>query len=149
MGYLPEKNLLGFPWISPLIPFFAIATCLTVCIWAPPASADVSPTSTGAATVRMTNSLKFNPATVTVPAGSSVEWRNTSNLVHSVTDDPSKGANADQMVLPPGAKAFNSGGISPNQVYKHKFAVPGVYHYVCSYHESVGMRGTVIVEARH
>lgn len=53
------------------------------------------------------------------------------------------------MTLPVGAKRFNSGRISPGHAYTHKFAVPGIYHYVCSYHEADGMIGTVIVAARH
>ena len=36
----------------------------------------------------MTDALKFEPAQVTVPAGSTVLWRNASAVKHTVTAEP-------------------------------------------------------------
>lgn len=86
MAYLSAKGPLAIASIAQAIRFFGIATCLAMYTWAPSASAHVNPTSTVAATVRMTNLLQFDPATITVQAGASVEWRNASNFAHTVTD---------------------------------------------------------------
>jgi hypothetical protein len=45
----------------------------------------------------------FSPATVNISAGQTVEWRNTSLITHSVTDDPQLAKTAGDAVLPAGA----------------------------------------------
>lgn len=107
----------------------------------PSASAAVA----SAVTVQMTDTLKFDPATVTVPRGTTVTWHNTSQLQHTVTDDPSKAATAADASLPSGAQAWDSGNIDPAHDYTHTFDVPGTYKYFCQPHEAAGMVGTVIV----
>ncbi len=98
------------------------------------------------AVVMMTNDLKFTPATVTIQRGQTVEWRNTSLLVHTVTADPAKATLAESVRLPDGAPAFDSGTLDPEATFRHTFTVPGTYRYFCVPHEGAKMRGTVIVE---
>lgn len=98
-----------------------------------------------AATVEMTNSLRFVPSEITVRVGDTVEWRNTSQLVHTVTADPSLANDPDHVQLPDGAETFNSGNIPPGETFRHTFEVAGTYEYVCLPHEMEGMRGTVVV----
>lgn len=95
--------------------------------------------------VGMTNGLEFTPATVRIQTGETVVWRNTSDIVHTVTGDPSKAARAESVRLPDGAAPFDSGDMRPGATFTHTFDVPGEYRYVCLPHEAAGMVGTVIV----
>ena len=97
------------------------------------------------ATVDITSSHTFYPREVTIRAGESVTWRNASSDVHTVTADPSKATNRDDVVLPAGAKPFHSGEIRPGKTWRQTFAAAGTYRYVCTMHEREGMSGTVIV----
>lgn len=87
----------------------------------------------------------YRPAAVTIRAGDTVEWRNTSLITHTVTDDPALAKSRGDAALPPQAAAFNSGDIAAGDVYLRKFDVPGTYRYFCTHHESDGMLGTVTV----
>jgi plastocyanin len=100
------------------------------------------------AIVHMTNGRTFVPAEVTITAGQGVVWINGSNLVHTVTADPSWAQNAKNVQLPPGAQPFNSGGIAPGGTFRHVFEEPGTYRYFCIPHEDEGMVGTVIVKEK-
>ena len=99
-----------------------------------------------AAIIRMTGDLTFEPATVTVPAGSTVKWENTSSIPHTATADPAQAADPERVELPQGAEPFNSGLVQPGGSYTHTFTVPGRYQYFCIPHEAAGMIGTVVVE---
>lgn len=99
-----------------------------------------------AAVVEMTGDLTFNPQTVTISAGNTVEWRNTSGMPHTATGDPGKAADPANVVLPEGAEPFDSGMLSQGESYSHTFEVPGRYQYVCLPHEAAGMIGEIIVE---
>lgn len=99
-----------------------------------------------AAVVDMTGDLKFVPREVTVSVGDTVKWRNVSGVVHTVTADPQKAANADNVRLPQGAETFDSGTILPGNNYSYTFTVPGRYKYVCLPHEAAGMIGEVVVQ---
>lgn len=101
-----------------------------------------------AATVEMTNTLKFTSDTVRIPAGQTVRWKNSSLLVHSVTADPSEATMEGSVTLPDGAEPFDSGLMDPEETFEHTFKKPGTYTYFCIPHEAAKMRGTVIVEAR-
>ncbi len=100
------------------------------------------------AMVHMTNEMRFAPAAVTITAGRSVVWMNTSSLVHTVTDDPSLAEDPSHAQLPPGARPFNSGEIAPAGTFRHTFDVPGTYVYFCIPHEALGMIGRVIVQEK-
>lgn len=99
-----------------------------------------------AATVDMTDDLRFTPSTVTVQVGATVTWRNTSQVMHTVTADPNLANDPSHVQLPQGAEAFNSGNIGPGDSYSRTFDVAGTYTYFCIPHEGQGMIGTVIVE---
>lgn len=102
--------------------------------------------SRAAATVEMTNELTFTPDTVVVRAGQSVEFRNTSALVHTVTADPSKATLDASVRLPDGAEPFDSGRLDPGETFTRTFETPGRYAYFCIPHEGARMRGTVVVK---
>ena len=89
--------------------------------------------------VQMTQAKSFEPKTITVKTGDTVVWKNVSDMPHSVTDVPSLAITAQDAALPPNAKEFDSGLISPGKDYSHKFTVPGTYKYFCIPHEAVGM----------
>jgi plastocyanin len=102
------------------------------------------PAARAAATVDM-GFMSFEPSVVTIRAGEAVEWRNTSPITHTVTDDPKQAKKAGDAVLPRGAATIYSNDIAAGQTYLHTFTVPGTYHYFCEHHETHGMVGTVIV----
>ena len=99
-----------------------------------------------AAEVEMTNTLKFTPDTVTIEAGETVRWANTSVIVHTVTADPAEATMDGSVQLPEEAEAFDSGNMDPKATFEHTFETPGTYTYFCIPHEGVKMRGTVVVE---
>lgn len=98
------------------------------------------------ATVDMTDSLTFDPAHVNIKKGGTITWKNTSSVVHTSTDDPSKAATASDAKLPAGAATWDSGDVQPNGTFQHTFDVAGDYSYFCVPHESAGMVGTITVE---
>ncbi|WP_162913018.1 plastocyanin/azurin family copper-binding protein [Rhodospirillaceae bacterium SYSU D60014] len=104
------------------------------------------PPSDIAAVVEMTNGLNFSPDEITLPAGGTVEWRNTSFFTHTITVDPARASNPDDVRLPPGAEPFDSGEIPAGEVFRRRFTTPGTYRYVCIPHEGMGMIGTITVE---
>ena len=103
-----------------------------------------APMSDAAAVVDL-GFMSFNPATVNIHAGQTVEWRNTSIITHTVTDNPTAAANAADSVLPAGAIPFSSGDIPAGKIFAYKFTVPGTYRYFCTHHETDGMVGTIVV----
>lgn len=100
---------------------------------------------------------RYEPDTLTVAPGTTVVWRNTSTITHTVSayDDG----------LPEGADYFASGDVSSEaeaesdwlgertgaifqgDTYEHTFEVPGTYTYFCVPHEPGGMVGQIVVEA--
>jgi plastocyanin len=104
----------------------AVTIALTGCAHNGPAYGP--PTAGAGATVKMSSGLRFVPPEVTVKAGQTVEWRNTSIETHTVT-----------------GQGFDSGSIKPGQVFSHTFATAGRYGYICKPHSGMGMRGVVVV----
>ena len=98
-----------------------------------------------AATVEM-GFHHFDPDMVTINAGQTVRWNNSSLLWHTVTCDPSKAKDENHVALPKGVEPFDSGKIPSNGNFWHTFTEPGIYHYICLPHESKGMVGTVVVQ---
>jgi len=103
------------------------------------------PTGKIAASIGMTE-MAFAKPKITIKAGQAVTWRNTSQTVHDVVDDPVRAMTASDVQRPDGVKAFGSGLLQPGQSYTHVFTEPGVYRYVCTLHEGSGMKGEVIVK---
>ena len=104
-----------------------------------------TPAAPTAAAVTMSDALRFEPATLTVAKGATVTWRNTSSMMHTVTDDPAKAVNKADAALPPGAQPWDSGNIDPGQMFQHTFDTPGTYKYFCTPHEAAGMVATIVV----
>lgn len=71
----------------------------------------------------------FSPMAVTVPAGSTVTWKNLDGEPHTVTS-------ADGL--------FRSPALDQNDTWSFKFTKPGVYKYICSIHPR--MMATVTVK---
>jgi plastocyanin len=71
----------------------------------------------------------FSPTSITVPAGTTVQWKNLDGEPHTVTgiEEP-----------------FRSGALDQNDSFSFKFSKPGTYRYVCSIHPQ--MMGTVTVK---
>lgn len=124
----------------PLALAFAVALLLAGAPVAAPAR-DAGP----AVVVNMTFGLKFDPAEVRIRAGQTVEWRNKAFFPHTVTFDPAQADDRSHVVLPEGVAPFDSGRIGGGQSWRHTFATPGTYRYICKPHEGHEMLGTVIV----
>ena len=96
-------------------------------------------------TVEMNDANQFRPADLTVTKGATVIWTNSGQVVHTVTDDPSKAINKSDAVLPAGAQPWDSGNVGGGATYSHTFDVPGLYAYFCIPHEALGMVGRITV----
>ncbi len=96
--------------------------------------------------VQMTDRGGFEPALIKVNVGDTLEWRNVSSKTHTVTANPELAKNPAHVILPEGAKPFNSGDVAPGERFSYKFTVPGTYYYVCLPHEDMGMVGVVVVK---
>jgi len=77
--------------------------------------------------------IEFDPADVTVKAGTTVRWTNTDDLPHTVTKEGGPGPDFDSGDLEPGSGEFE-------QTFEEK----GTIDYVCTIHP--GQAGTIIVE---
>ena len=112
----------------------------------PSASAEPTTSAADGTVVDMTDALQFEPKTITVAAGTKVEWKNVGNIGHTVTADAEKVADASLVELPKGVKPFDSGIVGGGKSYSRTFEEPGTYRYVCIPHEGTKMIGTVVVK---
>jgi plastocyanin len=74
-------------------------------------------------------SMAFIPASLTVPVGTTVKWKNKDAITHTVTSDTG---------------AWDSGNITGGGTFSFPFTAAGTYHYHCSIHPN--MLGTIIVQ---
>ncbi|OBB95189.1 amidase [Mycobacterium sp. 852002-40037_SCH5390672] len=70
----------------------------------------------------------FEPASVTVAAGTTVTWTNRDEEPHTVAASDG---------------SFHSPGMGTGATFAHTFSTAGTFDYVCSIHPM--MRGTVVV----
>jgi amicyanin len=91
------------------------------------ATASDAPAPQGGTAVNITN-FKFDPATLTVPVGTTVTWTNQDEEPHTVAAKDG---------------SFHSPGMDTHGSYSFTFNTPGSYDYVCSIHPF--MTGTVVV----
>ncbi len=134
----------SFPVIFPVV----VALIATYLYAVPAVSGQERPDEVEAkpAVVLMTDKLKYDPDLITVKIGDTVEWKNSSRFVHTVTADPSLAVWEEDASVPEGAETFNSGDIEPGETFRHTFEVPGEYRYFCIPHEISGMKAKVMVE---
>ena len=94
----------------------------------PAAGTSAAPSSAPAATTAKVGmqGVSFTPDSVSVKAGGTVTWKNTSTISHNVTAD-----------------GFASKTLDPGATFTHTFAKPGTYAFMCTFH--AGMKGTVVV----
>jgi plastocyanin len=71
----------------------------------------------------------FEPATLTVPVGTTVTWTNHDEEPHTVTS---------------ATGAFRSAGLSNEDTFSQTFTHPGTYQYFCALHPH--MKATVVVK---
>ena len=74
-------------------------------------------------------SFDFAPMAMTVPAGTTVTWKNLDTAPHTVTS-------ADG--------SFRSQALEKDDTFKFKFDKPGTYKYICSIHPK--MVATIVVK---
>jgi plastocyanin len=128
---------------------FEFIAALPVARWLSTRSSDVAAVDAvggDTVTINMNNQMQFLPASLRVREGQTVIWRNTSDILHTVTADPDRAARREHVQLPAGAAPFDSGDIAPGGRFSHTFTVIGEYAYVCLPHEMAGMVGRIIVE---
>jgi plastocyanin len=75
------------------------------------------------------DNFSFTPATITVPAGTTVRWTNRDDIPHTVVSDDQK---------------FESKALDTDDQYSYTFTKPGTYPYFCSIHPK--MTGKVVVQ---
>ena len=73
--------------------------------------------------------FQFTPATLTVPAGTTVTWTNHDGMLHTVTST---------------TKLFSATRLDEGGVFSYTFTSPGSYSYFCAIHPH--MTATVIVK---
>jgi plastocyanin len=92
-----------------------------------PGSTPAAPAPQGGTAVAISN-FKFDPATLTVPVGTTVTWTNQDEEPHTVAAKDG---------------SFHSPGLDTHATYSFTFANPGSFDYVCSIHPF--MTGTLVV----
>jgi plastocyanin len=88
------------------------------------------PTPSPANTVLM-QGMAFSPATITVSVGTTVTWKNQDSYAHTSTSD---------------SGIWDTGNIAGGASATTTFNAAGTYPYHCTFHVSMGMKGTVIVQ---
>jgi FtsP/CotA-like multicopper oxidase with cupredoxin domain len=74
---------------------------------------------------------RFQPASLTVRAGTTVAWINNGANVHTVSGRDG---------------SVDSGAILPGKAFLHAFSTPGTYQFICRQHLLNGMSTTVTVQ---
>ncbi len=99
-------------------------------------TATTAPTGATQSVTITTNSsgqFAFSPQSLTIPVGTTVIWKNTTQTPHTVTSDDKK--------------SFNSGDstpVAPGTTFSFKFTTAGTFAYHCDFHPS--MMATIIVK---
>ena len=75
------------------------------------------------------DNFSFSPATISVPAGTTVRWTNHDDIPHTVVEDKEN---------------FKSKTLDTDEQFSYTFTKPGTYSYFCSIHPK--MTGKVVVQ---
>jgi plastocyanin len=76
------------------------------------------------------DNFSFGPATITVPAGTTVTWTNNDDVPHVVTSDDNK--------------MFKSKALDTDDHFSFTFSKPGTYNYYCAIHPK--MTAKIVVQ---
>jgi plastocyanin len=114
-------------WISGLVTILVTAFALTT--WAGPilAGGPGNKPATGAE-IRIDN-FRFDPAIVTISAGTTITWTNNDDVPHVVASDD---------------KVFKSNALDTDDRFSFTFTKPGTYNYYCAIHPK--MTATIVVQ---
>lgn len=98
-------------------------------------------------TVTINDDGSFQPASVTIKAGQTVEWKNAGRSAQTVTADPTMASNKSHVALPSSAQPWDSGPLNAGKTYQHTFKTPGDYTYFTVTFERAGRTGHVTVKS--
>jgi plastocyanin len=101
---------------------------------APAASTSGGQTASGGVTKVQMKNIQFDPQTITVKKGSTVEWTNEDSVNHDVTKVAGPGANFSS----------GSGSLASGDSYQQTFKTAGTIKYRCTIHP--GMSGKIVVK---
>jgi plastocyanin len=93
-----------------LLATFAASSMQSILAATPPTKPEVA--------VKIDN-FSFSPASIMVPAGTTVRWTNRDDIPHTVVADD---------------KAFKSKALDTDEDFTYTFTKPGTYSYFCSIH---------------
>lgn len=111
----------------------SLSTLITTVVLGGAAVAPASPPVRAQAAQQIAvQNFAFQPATLTVSAGTTVTWTNQDGVEHTTTSDQGSTVSWDSGALPQG------------QSYSVTFTQPGTYTYHCAIHPF--MKGTIIVQ---
>jgi plastocyanin len=75
------------------------------------------------------DNFSFSPATITVPAGTTIRWTNRDDIPHTVVSDD---------------KTFKSKPLDTDEQFTYTFTKAGTYSYFCSIHPK--MTAKIVVQ---
>ena len=81
------------------------------------------------------NGKSFEPASITVSAGTTVKWENKDTTLHTVTSGSAEAGDS--------GKVFDSSYLGAGKEFEHKFDTAGTFDYYCTLHPF--MKGKVVV----
>ena len=105
---------------------------LTIVLWvgiASRAHAAPADAKSGSETTVKIDNFSFSPATVTVPAGTTVRWTNADDIPHTIVSDD---------------KSFKSKALDTDDQFTFTFTKPGTYSYFCGLHPK--MTAKIVVQ---
>ena len=85
----------------------------------PSLAGSMSDKPASAAEIKIDN-FSFGPATVTIPAGTTITWTNNDDVPHVVSSDDNK--------------MFKSKALDTDDRFSFTFTKPGTYNYYCAIH---------------
>ena len=87
----------------------------------------------------------YQPSSIQIVSGQTIEWKNEGADNYSVTDDPARASDPVDALRPRGVPPFSSGSIMPGGRFRHTFTEPGRYRYFSPDNDGDRMVGEVIV----
>ncbi len=110
-----------------------VLVCLSAAAGLSLAAADqrAGPTNSPTPYVVHIKNFAFNPASLTVPLGATVLFKNEDTVAHTATA--------------PGKNGFDSGNLDGGAEFKYVFSKAGKFDYVCNYHPK--MKASIVVGA--